>query len=324
MINLDAPCPCMSGNSYKRCCQPLHAGEIPKNALELMRSRYTAYVLNLPDYLIRTTHPASPQYMENRELWKQKISNMAVHSSFEGLEILEFKEKGSIATVTFTCRLMQGGEDATFTEKSYFELFKGRWLYRIGQFKDTNNPGVLVSHELNLLPLTYYDDQILRKKAAPIIEMTSEINNLAESMIATMDACDGLGLAAPQINQSIRLFVIRTPIEKGDDKFELGDPQVFINPQLSEPSSESWAVQEACLSIPTIRSLVERPRQITIEYTMLDGSRTKKRVSNWESRVIMHENDHLNGVLFIDRISQKEKEKLKAHLVKLNERIHPA
>ncbi len=133
-------------------------GALPDSALQLMRSRYSAYVLNLPNYIVETTHPASPQYSENKFAWKRKITHFSKNSTFQKLEILEFKEKGTLATVIFTVYLLHGEEDATFTEKSYFEKINERWLYRGGQLKNGHAPNMVTTDELKLLPLAYYED----------------------------------------------------------------------------------------------------------------------------------------------------------------------
>lgn len=315
-------CPCCSGRAYDECCKLFHEGTMPENALQLMRSRYSAYVLNLPDYILASTHPASPQYSENKFSWKRRISQFSRNSSFEKLEILDFKENKTVATVTFTAHLSQDTRDATFTERSYFEKKGNQWLYRGGQLTQGHEPNLVTTGQLRLLPLAYYGDPILTKKADPIIEITDDIRKLVEEMIETMDACNGIGLAAPQIHHSIRLFVIRTPIETEQDKFEPGEVKVFINPTLSLPSSETWKESEGCLSIPTIRSLVERPKEITVEYTSLDGGLIEKRFSGWEARVIMHENDHIEGILFIDRLDKEERMQLTPFLQNLEKRVH--
>jgi len=322
MTNAINLCPCCSGKVYDECCKLFHEGTLPENALQLMRSRYSAYALNIPDYILATTHPASPQYSENKSSWKRSISQFSQNSSFNKLEILDFKENKTVATVTFTAHLSQDTRDATFTERSYFEKKGNQWLYRGGQLVEGREPNLVTTGQLRLLPLAYYGDPILTKKADPIIKITDDIRNLVEEMIETMDACDGIGLAAPQIHHSIRLFVIRTPIETEQDKFELGEVQVFINPTLSLPSSETWRASEGCLSIPTIHSLVERPKEITVEYTSLDGRLIEKRFSGWEARVIMHENDHIDGILFIDRLDKEERVPLTPFLENLEERIH--
>ena len=322
MIHCEDLCPCCSGDEYGACCKPFHEGVFAENALKLMRSRYSAYVLNIPDYIIATTHPASPQYLENKFSWKRSLSRFSQDSSFSKLEVLDFKEKNTVATVVFTAYLTQEGLDATFTEKSYFEKVRRRWLYRGGQLVSGHAPNLVTTGQLRLLPLAYYGDAVLRKKADVIMEVTEDIKKLIEEMVETMDASDGVGLAAPQVHHSIRLFVIRTPIEKEEGKFDLGDVKVFINPKISLPSKEMWTASEGCLSIPGVRSSVERPKEITVEYTTVEGTVMSHRFSGWEARVIMHENDHINGVFFIDRLPSKEKLELAPFLQNLEKRIH--
>jgi SEC-C motif domain protein len=125
-------CPCCSGKTYAECCKPFHEGALPETALLLMRSRYSAYALNLPDYIIETTHPRNAQYAENKAQWRQSISHFSKITSFPKLVILEFKENQNSATVTFTAHLLQDGRDASFTEKSSFEKVNNRWLYLSG------------------------------------------------------------------------------------------------------------------------------------------------------------------------------------------------
>lgn len=316
------PCPCKADQEYDVCCRPFHEGTAAKSPEQLMRSRYCAYVLNLPDYIIATTHPASSQYSEDKFSWRRNIAQFSKNSVFQRLEILDVKEQKTLATVTFTVHMSQKGQDATFTEKSYFEKIQGRWFYRGGQLVEGHAPHLVTTGQLRLLPLAYYGDPILRKKAEAIGEITEGIQKLVEEMIETMDASDGIGLAAPQVHHSIRLFVIRKPIETSSGNLELGEVKVFINPKLSLPSEETWKASEGCLSIPTLRSLVERPKEISVEYTRLDGSVAVEKVTGWEARVIMHENDHIDGILFIDHLSPKEKAQLAPFLQRLEERIH--
>lgn len=318
----DVLCPCGSGKNYSACCKLYHQGKAALTALDLMRSRYAAYVLNLPDYIIATTHPASPQYSENQFSWKRGISQFSKNSQFQQLEILDHKEKGNLATVTFTAHLSQDGQDATFTERSYFEKKGERWLYLGGQLQEGHAPNLVTVGQLRLLPLAYYGDPILRRKADPVGDITPDILKLVDEMVETMDAANGIGLAAPQVHHSIRLFIIRTPVESEEGKVEFGEIKALINPELSMPSQETWKESEGCLSIPGIRSSVERPLEITVEYTTLEGKRVKEHLKGWAARVVMHENDHINGVLFIDRISEEEKLKLKPELQKLQRRIH--
>lgn len=127
-------CPCHSGKSYQECCQPYHEGTSrPSDALALMRSRYAAYALKLPDYIINTSHPENTQFTQNRAAWKKKILDFCSLTRFEGLSILEFTENGPIAFVTFNAQLSQRGQDASYIERSRFEKIGGNWLYLNGE-----------------------------------------------------------------------------------------------------------------------------------------------------------------------------------------------
>jgi len=322
MENIRRQCPCSSGKDYEVCCKKYHQGAVPENALVLMRSRYSAYAFNLPEYIIATTHPASPQYSDNMFIWKRSISRFALNTVFHKLEVLDFKESAHMAQVVFTAFISQGGQEATFTERSYFDKVHERWLYRGGNLSQGYAPNLVTTGQLRLLPLAYYGDSILRRKGDPIVEITEDIRRLAEEMIDTMEASNGMGLAAPQVHHSIRLFVIRTPIETDKDKIEYGDINVFINPVLSMPDAETWKASEGCLSIPTLRAEVERPRGITVEYTTLEDEKVQERVSGWHARVIMHEYDHIDGLLFIDRLNKQELDKITPFLQNLEKRIH--
>ncbi len=156
------------------------------------------------------------------------------------------------------------------------------------------------------LPLCFYGNPILRKKAEPIVEITDEIRHLAQEMVETMDSNNGIGLAAPQIGHSIRLFVLRRYLHATDDKWILSaDPVVYINPKIVSHSTEIWITDEGCLSIPKIYLPVERPIKIKVESIRLDGTHVIEELEGMNARVILHENDHINGVLFIDRVEKK-------------------
>jgi SEC-C motif-containing protein len=127
-------CPCSSGKFYTLCCQPFHKGKRPDNALQLMRSRYSAYACWVPSYIIATTHPANAGYSENRTQWVNEILNFCRITQFVGLKILEFRDGKQEAAVTFIASLEQEGQDASFQEKSRFLKVDGRWLYHSGQF----------------------------------------------------------------------------------------------------------------------------------------------------------------------------------------------
>jgi SEC-C motif-containing protein len=131
-MNQKMPCPCGSGDRYADCCRPFHLGQWPKTALKLMRSRYTAYALCLPRYIMETTHPDNSQFSYDTAQWSQKISEFCLNTEFKKLEILDFQENDSLATVTFIAHLMQHKKDVSFTERSSFKKIKGKWLYYSG------------------------------------------------------------------------------------------------------------------------------------------------------------------------------------------------
>lgn len=320
-MSTENQCPCCSGSSYQECCQPFHEGKLPDNALKLMRSRFAAYSLNLPDYLIATTHPASPQYSPNTKAWAQNIDQFSTQTSFDNLEILGFIEQGRFAIVTFTAHLSQNQKNVTFTEKSYFEKIHGRWFYRNGQLAEGRDTNLIPLQSTNILPLAYYGEPILRKKSEPIDAITDDIRTLVQDMKETMDSFNAIGLAAPQVHRSIRLFIIRDPVRDPEGVNGPHGIKVFINPELSLFSNSLCVLSEGCLSIPGIRSDVERPEEITVEYTNLEGNRTKERFSGWDARVILHENDHIDGVLFIDRLIEEERKHFEPFLEDLQRRV---
>lgn len=315
-------CPCSSGKNYEDCCKAFHEGAQPENALLLMRSRFSAFAMNLPDYIMETTHPGSPQYSENRFLWKRRISRLAYGTVFNRLEILDFKEAELTAEVVFTAWITQEGHDATFTEKSYFEKIKNRWLYRGGQLAQGHIPNLVTAGQLKLLPLAYYGDPVLKKKAEKIEEITEDTLKLIDEMIETMEACNGMGLAAPQVHHAIRLFIIRIPLETEEGKVQLGDVKVLINPELSSFSEEMWSAPEGCLSIPILRAQVERSKEVVVEYTSMEGERIHEKVSGWHAKVIQHEYDHIEGILFTDRLKTEEFSKIVPFLEELEKRMH--
>jgi len=173
-----------------------------------------------------------------------------------------------------------------------------------------------------LLDLRYYDDPILREKCEEIGEITAEIKQLAQDMIETMMLDNrGSGLAAPQVGHTSRIFVTAMTTVNEDDEVVYERPYVFINPILSDPSEETVAHQEGCLSIPKLFVYVNRPKEITCEYTDVDGKRHKERFEGWFARAIMHENDHLNGVLHIDRTTRRERNEIQGDLRRIKKKF---
>ena len=165
-----------------------------------------------------------------------------------------------------------------------------------------------------ILPLCYYDDPVLRTKALPIEDITDEIRRLSEDMIETMIHHNGVGLAGPQVGKLLRIFIIRDEIIEADGKVDYGLPEVMLNPVLSRPSKETAVMPEGCLSIPGVHYDVARPAKIHIRYQKLDKTFAEEEVAGFRARVIMHENDHLNGVLYFDRLTPEVRKKLEPRL----------
>lgn len=126
-------CPCHSQKKYASCCKKYHQGILPVNALELMRSRYAAYALNMPFYIIQTTHKDHFEFENDLKKWKKAIESFSKNTQFIDLKILAFEEEGTSAFVTFFAKLTQQGKEASFTEKSTFIKEGGKWLYLKGE-----------------------------------------------------------------------------------------------------------------------------------------------------------------------------------------------
>ena len=158
--------------------------------------------------------------------------------------------------------------------------------------------------DMSVLPIVLYNDPVLRATAAPIEAITPEITKLIADMFETMYEAHGVGLAAPQIGQSIRLFVVDADVMMEDDEpdaVKLGK-QVYINPTIVSHEAAKVTFEEGCLSIPDLRETVTRPDVITVAYR--DESFTERTATydGWMSRVFQHELDHLDGKLFIDHV----------------------
>lgn len=172
------------------------------------------------------------------------------------------------------------------------------------------------------LSFRYYGDPILRQKAQVIEEITPEVRKLVSDMIETLSDRErpGWGLAAPQVGHSIRLFITKVPDSREETLDRYGPIRVYINPKLSHPSEEMRSYSEGCYSIPGVYPIVTRPAGITVEAQDLEGNLFVQELWGWQARVIMHENDHLNGVLDIDRASIQERRKFERQLRDIKKR----
>jgi peptide deformylase len=164
------------------------------------------------------------------------------------------------------------------------------------------------------LPLAYFGDSVLRKKTSPISEIDQTIHQLVEDMAETMEANNGCGLAAPQVHLPLSLFITCIPRYVDEDTVLPGELRIFINPKIIGYSPEVWPCEEGCLSIPGLRETVVRPLKVTIEATNLEGIVFVEEFVGFDAHVIMHENDHINGVLYIDRLPPKRKKEIESYL----------
>lgn len=163
-------------------------------------------------------------------------------------------------------------------------------------------------------PVTVYGDPLLRKTAKKIDKDSETLHEIIENMWETMYYSDGVGLAAPQVGLSIRLFLVDATTG-ADEEPELKDfKKVFINPEIIETSGEEWVMNEGCLSLPEIREDVTRPDIVRIKYFDENFIEHEKVFKGFAGRVIQHEYDHLDGVLFIDYLSPLRKRLLKSKL----------
>ena len=172
-----------------------------------------------------------------------------------------------------------------------------------------------------ILPILAYGSPVLKKLANDITPKYPNLNELISNMWETMYAAKGVGLAAPQIGLSIRLFVIdATPFldDENMDDFELNSiknfKKVFINPKIINENGSLWEFNEGCLSIPEIREDVSRRSKIIIEYFDENFQFHRLELSGLAARVVQHEYDHIEGILFTDHISSLKKRLIKRKL----------
>lgn len=178
-----------------------------------------------------------------------------------------------------------------------------------------------------ILPVEAYGSTVLKKEAEEIDENYEGLNELIENMFETMYEASGVGLAAPQIGKGIRIFVVDaspfTEVEEGEEPDPMaegleGFKKVFINPIIEEESGEEWAFAEGCLSIPKIREDVMRKPKIKISYYDQEWNYFEEEYDGYAARIIQHEYDHIEGILFTDHLSPLKKRILKKKLLNIS------
>lgn len=176
-----------------------------------------------------------------------------------------------------------------------------------------------------ILPIVAYGDPVLRKETEEITEDYPNLDAVLENMFETMYEARGIGLAAPQVNLPIRLFIVdATPfgddedLSKEEQNFLATFKRVFINARIIQETGDEWAFNEGCLSIPDVREDVFRQPEIVIEYQDENFKKHKETFKGIVARIIQHEYDHIEGILFTDKLSPLKKRLIKSKLTNIS------
>lgn len=175
---------------------------------------------------------------------------------------------------------------------------------------------------MSILPITLYGEPVLRERAQPVDVIDDDLRRLAADMGETMYAAAGIGLAANQVGDLRRILVLDVDQVVQSSGKRVRDPKarvlrVFLNARITESSEEDGDYEEGCLSIPEIEAVVWRPNRVKVAYRTLEGEDREEWFSGLVSRVLQHEIDHLDGVLFVDRIPATERAALSGKLAKI-------
>ncbi len=166
-----------------------------------------------------------------------------------------------------------------------------------------------------VLPMYIFGQPVLRQVAEEVEEDYPNLKELIKNMFETLRNSEGVGLAAPQVGLSIRLFIVDLDCLSEDRPEFKGYLKTFINPEILEVSEETVSLEEGCLSVPGIHESVKRPKRILVNYLDEDFNEHEEWFDDFPARVIQHENDHLDGKMFVDRLGPLRKQMLKSKLV---------
>jgi peptide deformylase len=176
-----------------------------------------------------------------------------------------------------------------------------------------------------ILPIVAYGDPVLKKRATEISKDHPNLEQIIANMYESMYGAHGVGLAAPQVGLSIRLFLVDTAPFSDDESYTLEEQaelkafkRTFINAKIIEESGEEWSFNEGCLSIPNVREDVWRCPKVKIEYQDEDFTTHVEEFEGLIARVIQHEYDHIEGILFTDKVSSLKKRLLKGKLTNIS------
>ena len=163
-----------------------------------------------------------------------------------------------------------------------------------------------------IYPIELYGNSVLRERAVEIVKGEVDVKKLSEDMFETMHNADGIGLAAPQIGISKRIFVVDGSMLEDEEMKDF--KEVFINPSIESETGDLWEFEEGCLSIPGVRGGVSRKSNIHITYFDEEWNKKIKEYDGMRARVVQHEFDHINGKLFVDYLPSLKRKLLKNKL----------
>ena len=171
-----------------------------------------------------------------------------------------------------------------------------------------------------ILPIVAYGDPVLKKVCGDIDKDYNNLNELIKNMFETMENANGVGLAAPQVGLDIRLFVVdASPLAEDEENKDLeGFRKVFINAEINEENGKEWKFNEGCLSIPEIREDVDRKPEIMISYYDEKFTYKEEKFSGIAARIIQHEYDHIEGILFTEHLNPLKRRLLKRKLTDIS------
>jgi len=216
-------CPCGSKINYKVCCESMHNGKNANTPIELVRSRYSAYYLNILGYIIDTTHPLSPRYIFDKKRWKENLNEFLKKTKFIKLNILDFQEKEDKAFVIFSVEFLDDKNKNFFIERSFFEKIQDKWFYKKGNYFSKYQKNPFLKKDLSdILKIAYYKNPIFKKEKEDISVINDDLKNFIEKMKITCDVYCGVGLAACQVHSEKNLF-----IKIKDNVYE-----AYINPKI--------------------------------------------------------------------------------------------
>lgn len=164
---------------------------------------------------------------------------------------------------------------------------------------------------MSVRSIRLFPDDVLRVRCEPVESFDGELAALVADLVETMHAAPGVGLAAPQVGVTRRVFVVDLSVGEDPDQVH-----VFVNPRIVEEEGQV-ADFEGCLSLPEMSEKVERPQRVVVEAQGVDGEPFRREAEEWLARAICHENDHLDGVLFVDRLHGLRREKARRQLKKM-------